>query len=454
MPQIFNFKTSYNAWTMVQQFLPNPDIVLQRRGQSIVIYRELLSDSHLAAILDSRSSATLGHDWQIDSNGCPARPFKAIENWFYHILERKWGVDDLSREEVIENLMDVVYWGYQPAELVWGFEGGFWLPMQIVPKPPEWFQWFITNTGVPELRFMSQANPIEGERPPDEFTLICPRIKPSYENPYGRGVASRCFWPVIFKRAGMEFWLNFMERFAMPWVVGKMNSTDTAQLTQFTTDLKSLVQDAVIAVSGTDKTVEMLEAKNSKEAGFDVLCNFMDLQMSKTVLGHTLAADVSDKGSYAATRGAITIRTDIGVRDTKMIKSIINDIINLILIRNGYANVSRPSARAFHEAGVELERSARDEAINRIGVRFSKTYFQRVYGFEDEDIIDVIDPLVAAEQVAERQAARQEATAAKQAETDVALAKANQVSGIKPKKDTSTTPGGLKNKDKPDKKKK
>ena len=448
MPQIFNFKTSYNAWTMVQQFLPNPDIVLKRRGQSIVIYRELLSDSHLAAVLDSRSSATLGHDWVIDRNDCPARPFKAIENWFFNILERKSSVDDLSREEMIENLMDVVYWGYQPAELVWGFEGGFWLPMQIVPKPPEWFQWYITNTGVPELRFLSQANPIDGQRPPDEYTLICPRIKPSYENPYGRGVAGRCFWPVVFKRAGMEFWLNFMERFAMPWVVGKMNSTDTTALTQFTTDLKSLVQDAVIAISGTDKTIEMLEAKNSKEAGFDVLCNFMDAQMSKTVLGHTLSTDASDKGSYAATRGAMSVRTDIGVRDTKMIKAIINDVINLILIRNGFTNVSRPSARPFHENEVELERASRDEAVNRVGVRFSKEYFMRVYGYEEGDITEVIDPIQAAADLAEKNAARAAEVAEKQAARDAELAKANQTTGIKPGKETSNTPGGLKNKTK------
>lgn len=433
--QLFNFNTSAHTWAMVRQFLPNPDTVLQRRSQTIGIYRELLSDSHLAAVLDSRAAATTGHEWVIDQNECPSRLYKAIQNWFFKILERKSSVDDLSREEVVENLMDVVYWGYQPAELVWGFEGGFWLPMQIVPKPPEWFMWWITPEGIPELRFLDQEHHIEGLKPPDEYTLICPRIKPSYENPYGRGVASRCFWPVVFKRAGMEFWLNFMERFGTPWVVGKTNSTDKEALTRFTADLKQLVQDAVIAISGIDKTVELLESKSVKDVGFDILCNFMDSQMSKTVLGHTLSTDASDKGSYAATRGAMSVRGDIGVRDTKMIGSVFNDIINLIQIRNGFGNSPRPSARPYYAADINLERAQRDEAVNRTGVRFSKKYFERVYGYQPGDIVDVIDPLQAAADLAEKQAAHQEK-----------LAKANQVSAANTPKETSNTPGGLKDK--------
>jgi len=228
-------------------------------------------------------------------------------------MERKMSIEDLSRDEFTSNILDVIYWGFQPAELTWDYMYGLWLPVQIIPKPPEWFDFFIGEKGLPELRFMSIENPVEGEKPPDPWTLICPRIKPSFENPYGRGVAARCFWPIVFKRAGMEFWLNFMERFGTPWVKGKMegnaNSTD---LSTFVDELKTLVQDAVIAVSGS-KDVELLESKSQKgnNDGFKQLCDFMDSQISKTVLGHTLSTDSGEKSSYAATKGALTVRNDI-----------------------------------------------------------------------------------------------------------------------------------------------
>lgn len=392
--QKYTFTTSVGAWNIINQRLPNPDRVLQKRGQSLQVYRELLSDAHLTATLDSRESATLSYDWRIERGGCPVRLHDAIEKWFFSIMERKMSIEDLSRDEFTSNILDVIYWGFQPAELTWDYMYGLWLPVQIIPKPPEWFDFFIGEKGLPELRFMSIENPVEGEKPPDPWTLICPRIKPSFENPYGRGVAARCFWPIVFKRAGMEFWLNFMERFGTPWVKGKMegnaNSTD---LSTFVDELKTLVQDAVIAVSGS-KDVELLESKSQKgnNDGFKQLCDFMDSQISKTVLGHTLSTDSGEKSSYAATKGALTVRNDIQKKDIRMVTSIWSDVINLIFMRNGYLDTPRPKPTPYNANEVETERATRDESLSRAGVRFSKSYFTRTYHLQDDDIVEVIDP--------------------------------------------------------------
>ena len=384
----YSFRTSYHAWTLINQHLPNPDRVLQKRGAAIEIYRELLSDGHLTACLESRESVTMSYDWIVKRNGAPARLFASVENWFFNLLERKNCVDDLSRDDLTSNLLDVVYWGYQPAELSWDVVKGHWVPVLIQPKPPEWFHYYVNERGVPELRFLSADNPIDGEPPPDPYTLICPRVKATYDNPYGRGVAGRCFWPIVFKRAGMEFWLNFMERFGTPWVKGTITGAATsADLQEFTTQLKALVQDAVIAVAGT-REVEILEAKNSQKSadGFEQLCGFMDSQMSKTILGHTLTTDASSYGSYAATKGAMTVRSDFIKRDVRMMTSIYNDIVNLVCLRNGYGDVPRPKVMPYHGEDVDSERATRDEALTRSGVVFSKSYFIKTYHLEEDDI--------------------------------------------------------------------
>jgi len=392
--QQYSFANAAGAWWILNQHLPNPDRVLQKRGQSLLLYRELLSDAHLTATLDSRESSTLAYDWRMERGDCPSRIFKTLEKWFFSIIERKMSIADLSRDEVMSNLLDVIYWGYQPAELTWDYVYGMWLPVQITPKPPEWFQWFVDANGNPELRFMSRQNPVTGEAPPDQFTLICPRIKPTFENPYGRGVAARCFWPIVFKRAGMEFWLNFMERFGTPWVKGKIDgAANDSDMDEFVTDLRTLVQDAVIAVSG-NKDVELLESKTTKGSndGFKILCDFMDSQISKTVLGHTLSTDSGDKASYAATRGAMTVRSDIQKRDVSMIRSIWSDMINLIMIRNGFAETPRPKCVPYNADLVETDRATRDEALTRAGVRFTKDYFIKAYQLDEEDIEKVEYP--------------------------------------------------------------
>jgi len=392
--QQYSFRTALGAFNIVSQHLPNPDRVLQKRGQSLPVYRELLSDAHLTAALDSRESATLSYDWRIERGDCPKRLHDAIEKWFFSVIERKMCVEDLSRDELTANLLDVIYWGYQPAELTWDYMYGLWVPVQITPKPPEWFTFYINDAGATELRFLSVKEPIKGEPPPDPWTMICPRIKPSYDNPYGRGVAQRCFWPIVFKRAGMEFWLNFMERFGTPWVRGKIEgNVDSATLTAFADDLKTLVQDAVIAISG-NREVDILESKNKggSNDGFKMLCDYVDSQMSKAILGHTLSTDAGEKSSYAATKGALTVRNDIQKKDIRMVKSIWSDVINLIFTRNGYADTPRPNPVPFNSNEVETERATRDEALSRAGVRFGKKYFTRVYHLEENDIEEVIDP--------------------------------------------------------------
>lgn len=97
--QRYTFTTSVGAWNIVNQHLPNPDRVLQKRGQSVQLYRELLSDAHLAATLESRESSTLAYDWRIERGDCPKRIYAAIEKWFFSIIERKMAVEDLSRDE-------------------------------------------------------------------------------------------------------------------------------------------------------------------------------------------------------------------------------------------------------------------------------------------------------------------------------------------------------------------
>lgn len=390
----YSFKTAMSAWGVINQHLPNPDRVLNKRGSNITLYRELLYDAHLTACLESRESVTLSYDWRIERNGAPARLFTAVEDWFFNILERKTTVGDLSRDEFNSNVLDVIYWGYQPAELSWDMNMGHWVPITIIPKPPEWFMWFINNDGVPELRFISQSNMVSGEPPPDPWTLICPRVKATYENPYGRGVAGRCFWPIVFKRAGLEFWLNFLERFGTPWIKGTITGgvAGTTELDAFKTQLAALVQDAVIAVSGTHN-VEILESGKSRGAidPFQQLCDFMDSQISKTILGHTLSTDAGAYGSYGATKGAMTVRGDFVARDVRMLTSIYNDIINMICLRNGYYNVTRPTVTPYHKNAVDTERATRDEALTRAGVRFSKSYFTKAYNLDEDDIEEIID---------------------------------------------------------------
>ncbi len=115
----------------------------------------------------------------------------------------------------------------------------------------------------------------------------------------------------------------------------------------------------------------------------------MNSEMTKTVLGHTLNSDTGKHAAYAAVGGALTIRDDIQERDTAMMASIWSDIINLIMIRNGYGDTARPRPVAYRPGIVDANRAQRDQLLSSTGVKFKKKYFMNAYHLAEDDIEDV-----------------------------------------------------------------
>lgn len=171
-------------------YLPDPDPILKRTGQDIRVYRELLSDAHVWATVESRKAGVLSLDWKLERGLSPKRQYQFV-------LEVLSGLD-LPR--IISEILDAPLFGFKPIEVMWQKDGSTLIVEDLVGKPPEWF--VFSTEG--ELRFRSKENMLQGEAlPPYKFLLA--RHKPTYENPYGERVLSRCFWPVTFKRGGMKF---------------------------------------------------------------------------------------------------------------------------------------------------------------------------------------------------------------------------------------------------------
>ena len=187
--------------------LPNPDPILLARGGRIEVYRELRYDAHVGGCIRRRKSAVKSLEWGVDRGQSPSRIAKGIEAM----------LADLDLERLIGEAMDAVLYGYQPMEILWQKAGSLVVPGQILGKPPEWFHFNAEN----QLRFKTRENPFHGEEiPPMKFLL--PRQDATYQNPYGFADLSMCFWPIVFKKGGVKFWLSFIEKFGSAFSVGKL----------------------------------------------------------------------------------------------------------------------------------------------------------------------------------------------------------------------------------------
>jgi len=284
--------------------------------------------------------------------------------------------------DIISEILDATWYGFQPLEIIWGTVGNYILPVKIEGKPPEWFCFDTDNN----LRFRSKENYMDGELVPDKKFLL-PRYNPSYLNPYGERLASRCFWPVSFKKGGIKFWVTFIEKYGMPFMIGKHpRSVDTNDTNRLLDMMEAAIADAVMAIPD-DSSVEIKEPSNKGDSSalYDKFYNKMDSAISKVILSQTLTTDVQDKGSYAASKTHANIRQDVVDDDKHMTETVFNQLISWIWDLNFTGE--KPKFSLWAEEDVDKDLADRDQTLSNTGVKFTKKYYMKNYGFDEEDIV-------------------------------------------------------------------
>ena len=363
-------------WMGIESFLPDPDPILKKLGQDMTVYRQLLSDAHVWSCCQSRKSGTLSCEWEVRENAAGGKP--ADKSAYKLITEIMESIDVYQANS---DMLDAVFYGMSPLEVIWQAIGGKWIPESVVGKAPEWFCFDPENN----LRFKSIDNMIEGEEiPPYKFLL--PRHHASYQNPYGERVLSRCFWPVAFKRGGFKFWAIFTEKFGMPWVRGKVprgtSDTDRARLLD---TLTKMVADAV-AVINDDESVDITEAAGKSDSAdiYERLISASNREISKAVLGQTLTTELDKGGSFAATKEHMEVRADLVDQDKRMVIEAFNRLFGWVVELN-LSGAAAPMFCFFQEEDIQKDRSERDTELTNQGVTFTPKYYQRTYNLEEDD---------------------------------------------------------------------
>ncbi|GAA0311640.1 phage portal protein family protein [Rhodovulum strictum] len=265
------------------------DTLIQRGGgKGLKIYDEIERDTHAWAMLQKRKKVLTAREWVVEPASDAPRDVEAAE------LVRG-ALKALPFDRVCEDLLDATLKGFAVSEIVWARQGSRILPERIVTHDQRRFafdeQW--------RPRLLTWSNMREGIDLP-ERKFIVHRHGVKGNNPYGLGLGTRLFWPVLFKREGVAFWLHFAEKFAGPTVVGE---TPYGTMTEEQRKLLGTLRDirtssAVVVPVGTG--VRFLEAARSGSVTYQDFLTYWDKQISICVTGETLTTDIGDTGSRAA----------------------------------------------------------------------------------------------------------------------------------------------------------
>jgi phage gp29-like protein len=378
---VAEFATRLSAGADISGFLgwlPDPDPILRKRGDSAKVLEELTADEQVCMAMQSRKLRVLNKgDYDFYPGLITGQEASADSKKLCEALTK-----DLERIKLIDvfsSILDAPFYGFSVLELMWRAEGGMLRLDGVEAKPQHWFAFNEEN----KLVFRGENN-FEGKPVPEgKFVLV--RHFPTYENPYGLRLLSRCLWPVAFKRGGTEFLVKFLERFGMPWVVATaQKGAKQHEMNAMASNLAAMVQDAVLVLPA-GANVDLAKSDGKSSEIHESFLQRQDKAISKVLMGQTLTAEMDGKnGSRAASETHYSVASDIEAADSFMLTSAMNDIALAYRDINAAPTVLAP-VFGFNEPEDFNEQADLDGKLHKIGVRFKKSHFVRRYGLAQDE---------------------------------------------------------------------
>ncbi len=391
LAEIFSFSESPKLSSLVQeiasrerapdfvdwgQILPNPDPVLAPMTDGgAAILESLHADAHVMSVVQTRKLGSLRHEFCFIPG--MAKGQGQAETRLFEMLQED--LNEIDQYNLISQILDAPYYGMVPMELIWKPGPGRIRLSEIRPLPARWFGFDQAN----QPRFLTQGNQLQGQPlPANKFVFA--RHFPTYDNPYGLRLLSRCFWPVTFKKGGIKFWVVLAEKYGTPFLLGKYQpGTTEAEQVELLSHLAKAVRDAVLVVPESSG-VELLES--SKAAGAGVhreLVEAMNREISKVILGQNLTTEV-EGASLAASQTHLGVMQAYLEADQKLVSNVMNEIAKI------YGRLNCPEAAAprfqwFEQSDLKTKLIERDKGLQDLGVAFNAAYFEQTYQLNGAD---------------------------------------------------------------------
>ena len=348
------------------RLLPKDDTLLTRAGgtaMGLKLYDELERDPNVWEAIQKRKMALTSRNWKVtppeaDTSRAAKKAADLVGAQF-----KALGFDHAST-----TMLDAIIRGISTNEVMWVKDGSNIVCNEILDIEPWCFEfrfkpdpdeYLFARCGV---RLLTPNNYGEGEKVPHRKFLIH-RFGGKYNNPWGLGLGTRLFWPVFFKRQGIQFWLAFAERFGTPVPVGKYpNNAQASEKATLRTALRAFAQEAAIMVPQSME-IELLEAARSGIDTYERLCAYMDNQITGIILGTPSGAGKSGGQLASAINTANEVRLELVKADADLLSDTLNRQIVKWIIDYNMPGAPYPSVARVVEEPKDLATLAATKKI-------------------------------------------------------------------------------------------
>lgn len=349
--------------------IPDPDELLKKAGIKRHQLQTLELDDEVAQCVDTRVEAVISTPFRIEPQN------QRVSKWLRAMIEPH--IEDLLRAA-----LDARFYGYSVVEVIYRqTDKGIGID-RLSQKPMQWFA--PQQDG--SLRYFPDdgSGGTEGiEVSPLKFLLT--RCNATYQNPYGKALLSPLYFPVTWRREGWGMWLQFMETFGEPIVLGQVTNYEDFVEAMTVQGVRSTI--AWKSVTDTDK-VDTINASAPGE--FERLEKALIRRIQKLILGQTMTSDVGTSGSYAVAAIHNEVRNDKRRADIRMTTRAGQTLVNMLCAINRWP---APKFMQADDSGLELARAQRDrllsDVLTRSGFKLSEGYFLDRYDLRANDLIKV-----------------------------------------------------------------
>ena len=336
------------------------------------LYRGLLKDDRVHTAFQQRRSALVGREFQVEPGG-KRRVDRAAADFVRDALAA------LPWDDIVEKQLYSVIYGLGVAECVWRRDGRHIVPSEIRVRDRSRFC-FGGGDGM-ELRLLTASSPQGEPMPPRKFWTVTYGADHA-DDPYGDGLGSRLYWPVWFKRNGVTFWSDFLDRFASPIPVVKYARAEDRDAAVAAVEAFRTAGGLALAKSMEH---ELMSPSRGGTADYSAWTEYWDTGITLTLIGQTMTTEDGSSRSQAEVHWEV--RRDLVQADDDLLAASMRSQFLRWMCDWSYPGAAVPRVRRVLDDPPDTnELSERDERIFRMGWRPTQTYIGDTYGVDTEAI--------------------------------------------------------------------
>ncbi|WP_235815605.1 DUF935 domain-containing protein [Cypionkella psychrotolerans] len=269
-------------------------------------------DLHYQGVLGTRRRAVSQIEVKVDAAS------DAPEHEKHAQMIRDWLQRDELQEEMFD-ILDAVGKGYSFTEVTYDHSEGQYSP-RLQRRDQRWFRFDRRDLATPMLL---TENGQEEPLTPGKFIFARMRAKSGL--PIRSGVARGAAWAWMFKAFSQRDWAIFSQTYGQPVRVGKFGpgASEQDKATLFRA-VANIAGDCA-AIIPESMSIDFIESGNvgSGHAMYKERCDWLDMQVSKAVLGQTATTDAVTGGLGSGAEHG-DVRKDIKRADARALAATLN----------------------------------------------------------------------------------------------------------------------------------